>query len=127
MNKGISLPVTAIVIIALAVIVLVSLAAFFTQSAGQGQQSISTQSLLAQGCNQLRSLYLCDSGKLSEISVASPSGSQKLTDLCSRQGYDAAACLKFCGCSDSRATEVLGGQQAQEEIPGSGVYGVDIL
>ena len=127
MAKGLELPVTAIVVIALAVLILLAVGTFFTQNVAQSERDISTQADLAQGCAQLRSLYACDAAQLDTISFSSQQEEKTLRTLCSSEGYDDDACLRYCGCGEKSSVSVPSAPQAVETRPGSGIYGVDIL
>ena len=71
--KGISLPVNAVIIIALAVMVLLLVAAFFFGSTKQlGDTSV--ESAWNQGCNALRNTYHCDASVVGTIKTADITG-----------------------------------------------------
>ena len=71
--KGISLPVNAVIIIALAVMVLLMLAAFFGGGVGQ-MSSASVESAWSQGCNILKNTYNCDATEVLNIKTTDITG-----------------------------------------------------
>ena len=77
--KGISLPVNAVVIIALAVMVLLLIAAFFGSGVGQiGAANI--ESAWTQGCNALKSAN-CNASAVKNITVGDVTGDDKPDNL----------------------------------------------
>jgi len=107
--KGISLPINVIVIVAVAVLVLIVVAAFFTTSTISGEIGIRRQQALDNACQNLRSLYNCASGHLSDIEIsyaeigeAAPT-KHSLGFICGKLNLDTSGspsqCYLRCGCS----------------------------
>ncbi len=88
MPKGLELPISVVVIISLAVLVLIIISSFFLQNVGEQQKDIKSQSAFFQACNEFRSLYSCDKEKMPD----------KLKSLCDKEGYTADSCMVRCGC-----------------------------
>ncbi len=86
-SKGLELPISVIVIISLAVIVMVAIGAFFLQTVGKGQSDILGKADFARACEQFRSAG-CDMTKMPA----------SLRELCARQGYVESQCLAACNC-----------------------------
>ena len=105
-EKGLSLPIEMLVIIAIAVLVLVVLAAFFSGSfISQGEQ-IKMQSSLQTACSVLRSsAYNCGSdGANIQTSYTKPGAGTNtpldMEDLCIELKYGnfRDCSIAFCGC-----------------------------
>lgn len=107
--KGISLPINVIVVVATAVLVLIVVAAFFATSTGEGQLQFRRQQALDSACQNLRTLYNCQSGHLDDITVkyqevgeAEPT-SHPLRFICGKLSLDTSGspsqCYLRCGCS----------------------------
>ena len=58
-QKGISLPINMVVILAVAVLVLVVVAAYFVISAGRGFGAITTEQAWVNGCQKLKQVENC--------------------------------------------------------------------
>lgn len=102
MRKGLELPVNAIIFIAVAVIVLVSVGSFFFNFFSDS--SVDAKKLFAEGCASLRSFHGCDHAQINSISVEGTSFGY----VCGRSGYsDTAQCAKACGCSVEGSGESL--------------------
>ncbi len=71
--KGISLPVNSVIIIALAVMVLLMLAAFFTGVFRQ-TGSVDVGNAWTQGCSILKHTYNCNGSKVAEIKTSDITG-----------------------------------------------------
>jgi len=78
-QKGISLPVNAVIIIALAVMVLLLVAAFFGGGAGQ-MGAATIESAWTQGCNALKSAK-CNATAVKNITVGDVTGDDKPDNL----------------------------------------------
>ncbi len=120
--KGVSLPITAIVVVALSALVLVVMTGFFGGSVGSSQVEIQRDKALQDSCIKLRSIYNCNSGKLSSAGTfykepgddpdtdyyyclkscdtgVVPSGATTGTSgLCAIKGLTDNECLVTCGC-----------------------------
>ena len=107
--KGISLPINVIVVVATAVLVLIVVAAFFATSTGEGQLQFRRQQALDSACQNLKSLYNCASGHLTDIEVkyqevgeAEPT-KHSLRFICEKLSLDTSGspsqCYLRCGCS----------------------------
>ena len=102
--KGISLPVNAIVIIAIAILVLAVVAAFFTGVLGGGIATISLEQAFTKGCDSLSRGYNCDVSAISdEIKILNyPTEGQdaSFSQICRAKLYSTdEACAVACGCS----------------------------
>ena len=101
--KGISLPVNAIVIIAIAILVLTVVAAFFVGGVGPGMQTITLEQAFTKGCDSLVRGNNCDKTKISSIIVTGyPATGDTIpfNQVCAQKGYDIDSCARACGCSD---------------------------
>jgi len=105
--KGISMPINLIVIIAIAVLVLIVLAAFFTGAIGPGTTTISRAAALQSACTRLRTVYNCDitTSRWSSIEVPyeksgdPPGAKETLRELCEAEGITLESeCAITCGC-----------------------------
>ena len=114
--KGIALQINTIVVVAIAVLVLVVLAAFFAGWLGVSTSEMSLETSLNKACSNWRSLYNCaDSGyvdnpdPVSEDDLGATAQYQALGDefprsysvaeLCNLAGYTTEdACRRKCGC-----------------------------
>ncbi len=103
--KGLELPVNIIVVIAIAVLVMVALGAFFAANFWGNTNIINQQQALSNGCNSLRTLYECKASRVNSVIISgySPSGMTNakcsLGYVCGKQGAaDTVACAKMCGC-----------------------------
>jgi hypothetical protein len=106
--KGMELPINMIIIIAIAMLILVIVGAFFSGTFGGTVGSISLENALNQACSQLVTIYNCDDGKLGTISVnyketgQSDATLKPLSRLCTLKlgsGYTIEACMRYCGCA----------------------------
>ena len=102
--KGISLPVNTIVIIAIAILVLSVLAAFFTGFISGGIITLSLEQAFTKGCDAFMRGYGCDNTDDVE-SVTVPGYPTKddldttLQDVCADKGLlTNDACARACGC-----------------------------
>jgi hypothetical protein len=110
--KGISLPINAIVIVAIAVLVLVVIAAFFSGMLIPSSLEIQRESALNKACNIWRTSYNCDPDKMNEVTVAHTEPSEpsrtdpySVEELCTLVGLigssydpDDNACRAKCNC-----------------------------
>lgn len=122
--KGISLPINTIVVVAIAILVLMVMAGFFSLNVGSGINTIQLNSAISSACNVLTSTYNCDPNRLDdakariklpgqseETSVPLYDGSQ--TSLCVLAGVDPGnaeavnQCLSKCGCTSFTTTTTL--------------------
>ena len=98
-----------IVVIAIAVLVLVVVAAFFAGRIGSGTGDINLEAAFAQGCNNLRSIHNCAVSEISLITVQGylPQGTSATQypngypfgGVCTAKGFSALAeCAVACGC-----------------------------
>lgn len=126
--KGISLPINVVVIIALAVLVLVVLGAFFGGYFGGSTIELQRERALESACSQLRTLYNCNSNALTKAgavhsepgdaierkffyclktpcdSSSPPTGYEPgRTSLCTLKGLGDSQCLTRCGCQAAPA------------------------
>ena len=112
--KGISLPINAIVIVAIAVLVLVVIAAFFSGMLIPSSLEIQRETALNKVCNIWRNSYNCDPDEIDNVEVAHSEPSypdeetHSVEDLCVYMGllpesrsYDENdnACRAKCNCS----------------------------
>ncbi len=103
--KGLELPVNIIVIIAIAVLVMVAIGAFFVSGFWKGVSSIDETAAFSAGCGNLRNIYECKASNVNNVVLAgySPSGTTNakcnLGYLCAKKGAsDVVQCAKLCGC-----------------------------
>ncbi len=90
-----------IIVIAVAVLVLVVISAFFITNFGNSTQSINWQSARSDGCGILRVNYGCDPKYVNQVSVSvgGKDGICSLGRVCKQLGStDGRACAKSCGC-----------------------------
>ncbi len=123
--KGVSLPITAIVVVALSALVLVVMTGFFGGSVGSSQVEIQRDKAFQDSCFKLRSIYNCNSGKLDsagtfykepgddpdknyyyclegcDTDVVPDGASPGLSGLCAIKGLTTNECLVTCGCPAS--------------------------
>ena len=108
------LPINMIVIIAVAVLVLTVIAAFFTGALGGGQNAIATEQAFQKGCQLLRTVYACNSNSVGSVSVSGYSLTTSggiasdpqnqvgvpLLTICNAKGagQDSVRCAQLCGC-----------------------------
>lgn len=106
--KGMELPINMIIIIAIAMLILVVVGAYFSGAFGGTSNAISLENAFSQACSQLVSAYNCDTQYMGTIKVNyKPSGSatalsKSLTDLCILKGVDMTTlitCARLCGCA----------------------------
>jgi hypothetical protein len=94
MAKGMELPLNAIIVIAIAILVLVSVGGFFFGFFSDS--SVDTKKLFAQGCASLRAFHSCDHKEINQINLENTNFGY----VCGRSGYtDTAVCAKACGCA----------------------------
>ncbi len=104
--KGISLPINAIVIVAIAVLVLVVVAAFFSGSLIPASLEMKRQTVLNNACNTWRTAYNCDSNVMIDeelVAYTDPSNPAKesytVYELCELMGITSEeACRLNCNC-----------------------------
>lgn len=102
--KGLELPINMIVIIAVAVLILVAVIAFFATQFGNSGDTIAQQNAFNGACNTLKAIYNCQPNFVSQITTTytAPGAStpMSLLDLCTRlkQTNVPTTCAKFCGC-----------------------------
>ncbi|MBI4163127.1 MAG: hypothetical protein HY513_05575 [Candidatus Aenigmarchaeota archaeon] len=109
--RGLELPINIIVIIAIAVLVLTVIAAFFTGALGGGTNAIATEQAFQKGCQLLRTVQACDSGRIEFVTIAGYRASQNgitadatspgvpMLTVCTLKGAsDASTCAQLCGC-----------------------------
>ncbi len=108
-KKGISLPINLIVILAIAILVMVVVAAFFVGVFGPSTAGISLDKSLSEACQKWRTLYACADTAKSEVkalyqapSEASPT-EHTVLDLCTKKGWltgpgGVDECKRGCGC-----------------------------
>ncbi len=103
------MPINLIVIIAIAVLVLVVLAAFFTGALGTGTASINRAAAIDAGCQRLRTIYNCDTSKIDTIDVpykkpgdTVTDPTHKLREICNDEGLTNTGgvdeCAVRCNC-----------------------------
>jgi hypothetical protein len=109
--KGLELPVNMIIVIALAVLVLVVIAAFFATQTGSGFNTIALESSFSSACNQLRTAYSCGESGLVGNNIRaqlrpgdSDTKEYTLADLCNMKNLATTppinnACYRSCGCT----------------------------
>ena len=101
MRKGMALPINMVVILAVAMLILVVVGAFFSGYFGGGTLDIA----LNQACNQFVTIYNCDETKLDRVTVMytlpgkSDQEAVSLKRLCELKGYNSETCMRVCGCS----------------------------
>lgn len=106
MQKGLELPLNAIIVIAIAVLVLVALFTFFGSQFFSGSGQVDIQKVFGAGCTALRFSYACEHSKVNEVTIDGTS----LGYACSQKGFvDTVQCAKACGCSvpDSESGQAL--------------------
>ncbi len=114
--KGLELPINVLIIIALAVIVLIAIVAFFYPSFFSGSQTVSLESAKTQACRSLVAIGCTSSvgvgvikfdadmnGVIYDTSSAALAGGDTLFELCTNylqiSGATADAdCRALCGC-----------------------------
>ncbi|MCD6381636.1 MAG: hypothetical protein J7L43_01495 [Candidatus Aenigmarchaeota archaeon] len=94
--KGTSLPVNSIVIIALAVIVLVAIAVWFSSEMLHGQKQVNAEQAWVSACNQWKATN-CDAGHFNNTLTGFP-GISTIKEACkaARGSDDADLCKKLC-------------------------------
>ena len=93
MPKGLELPVNAIIFIAIALLVLISIAGFFFNF--YSDSSVDTKKAFAEGCASLRSFHSCDHKEINQVSIEN----MNFGLVCGRNGYgNTADCAHACGC-----------------------------
>lgn len=108
------MPINLIVIIAIAVLVLVVLAAFFTGAIGGGTNSIALNTALDSACQKWRSIYNCAIGSIGTATApykmpgTTTEAPIPLTTLCQQAGLNTVInadgiveCAARCGCPSS--------------------------
>jgi hypothetical protein len=105
--KGISLPINAIVIVAIAVLVLVVVAAFFSGMLIPSSLEIQRESALNKACNTWRLSYNCHTDQYDEplVSYTDPAypddDSFSVQTLCELTGITTEeACRVKCNCPE---------------------------
>lgn len=110
--KGLELPINMIIVVAVALLVLMTVFVFFLGSTGSGLGSIEKANLKNRMCTALSSGYSCNPTNVNSISVTGYKKSGggivptteatsrvTLLELCQLDGIsDAAACARSCGC-----------------------------
>jgi hypothetical protein len=103
--KGIELPVNAIVIVAVAILVLAVIAAFFVGALGTNMAGINLEQAFTKGCEALIRAYNCDENKISDgtikvLGYPNPEDTDTtFYSLCLQKGYSASTCAVACGCT----------------------------
>jgi hypothetical protein len=105
------LPINMIVIIAIAMLILVVVGAYFAGAFGSTTQTISLESAFNQACNQIVAAYNCDANFINTVKVnykeagaANPTP-HSLYQLCGLKSIDMSSttgtttCLRLCGCA----------------------------
>ena len=103
------MPIELIVIIAIAVLVLIVLAAFFSGAFGGSTGTIDLQTAFNSACNKLRNVYNCDQNSVSDVKVSyTPVGKPNepnfplyggTQSLCGLLSYTTPyECARACGC-----------------------------
>lgn len=95
-----------IIVIAIAVLVLVVVSAFFAGQTGGGFQSIGLEQAFTQGCGALRSAYDCNPNFVASVNIpgyktgATDTSTHHLGEICERKGITTnEACARACGCA----------------------------
>ena len=120
--KGVSLPITAIIVVALSALVLVVITGFFGSSVGSTQIQVQRDNAFQGACVKLRTIYNCNSDKMDVAGTiykepgddpdtkyyycldACDSGNIPAdvtagsSSLCSLKGLTKNECLVQCGC-----------------------------
>ena len=94
--KGIELPVNSVIVIALAIMVLLMMAAFFMNA---DVSSTNVESAWSQGCNVLKNTYNCDASKVSSIIVTDITGDavdDSLLAICRAKFKNNVASAHWC-------------------------------
>ncbi len=107
--RGMELPINMIVIIAVAVLVLTVIAAFFTGALGQGVNTIAVENAFQKGCQLAKTVYNCNTNSFpvsgyrptaSNSIQEDPTGSVSFSVICNLKGAaDQTTCLRLCGCA----------------------------
>ncbi len=109
--KGIALPVNSVVIIALAMMVLLMLAAFFAGGFRQGS-STKVENAWNNGCRTLEEAYNCDADDVSSIEtgkdVTGDDSPDDLLTVCKQKFDDKSLNKYFCRNKCCRTTIVEG-------------------
>ncbi len=95
--KGLSLPINAIVIIAIGIIVLLALTMFFTSQFSNASSSMSKTEEIQRACATWR-MTNCDDNYWNNKNIFN---SKNMSAICTSAGYpnDKALCKDICGCS----------------------------
>ncbi len=102
------LPINMIVIIAVAVLVLTVIAAFFTGALSQGVNTIVVENAFQKGCQLAKTVHSCSitsftvSGYRQTVKgiQEDPEGLGVQFDvICGLKGATGQACLRLCGCA----------------------------
>ena len=110
--RGLELPINMIVVIAIAVLALTVIAAFFTGSIGKGINTFEVEQAWGKACNLAKSVYSCDGTtdfniagyKITGDSITSGGTTDQgvpFSTVCRLKGQDATVlkkCYDFCGC-----------------------------
>ena len=113
--KGVQLPISAMIIVILAILVLVLITSFILSSVPSSELEIKRENAFKTACITLQQIYNCEMTKMSE-SCAFHSEPGQTEDrkyclksdgnsLCKIKGYtDDEQCLKLCGCGVGSST-----------------------
>ena len=97
MKKGMELPVSTLVMIVIAVIILVFVL-FILGTTNPIRNQFVIEGALRTGCSALLSAN-CDRSALNSIQVKIGESSESLADFCTNKlGLTAECCMKRCGC-----------------------------
>lgn len=106
-KKGIALPVEMIVIIAICVLVMVVLAAFFVTGSGNQMSGIQLDSAFSDGCSRIITQYHCATDDATKNSIKTDlvvSGGKTFEKICyakfptCEKNGGIGCCIKNCGC-----------------------------
>ena len=97
-NKGISLPIETIVIVAVVVLVLVVIVTFFVTGTAKPITTIQVQQAVTSGCTDLVVRFECDASKIPDINIPGFEGGME--KACELTGYpDNVQCAQVqCRC-----------------------------
>ena len=110
--RGLELPINMIVVIAIAVLALTVIAAFFTGSIGGGINSITVEQAWNRACTNLKSVQDCSNTNFKISGYALAAGGKGIVESQSGPGIDFLTvcglkgitttpetnCIKACGC-----------------------------
>lgn len=97
-SKGLSMPINTIIILALALLVLIVISAFFL--GGMNTDSVNIEKGFSDGCTKLTTAKNCVVAEIPNIitSYKVNSANKNLHEVCDLKGMDDADCAKACGC-----------------------------